>query len=80
MTMREMKERVRDHLYDSTSHVEFENDLIDALKNDYKLPGSIAQRAFDMAWVEGQSDGYMDVLIYANQYGDFASNVLKSAK
>ena len=80
MTMQEMKERVRDHLYSSMSHVEFEDDLIDALKNDYELSDSIAQRAFDMAWAEGHSDGYMDVLIYADQYGDFASDVLKSAK
>lgn len=80
MTMQEMKQRVRDHLYISMSHVEFEDDLIDALKYDYGVSNKIAQRIFDMAWEEGHSGGYTDVLIYADLYGDFAAEVIKSIK
>lgn len=80
MTMQEMRQRVRDHLYSSMSHIEFEDDLIDALKHDYGISNKIAQKIFDMAWEEGHSGGYMDILIYANQYGRFALEVIKSIK
>lgn len=54
----------------------FEEDLIEALVEDYNINKAMAEKVYEYAWEDGHSGGYYEVVIYAEKYAELVDDCI----
>ncbi|WP_304393150.1 hypothetical protein [uncultured Clostridium sp.] len=68
------------HKETSRIETEFVEDLITAIKDEYKFTEIQATNIYKLAWEDGHSDGLETVISYVIYYADFTQSQLKNVR
>lgn len=74
-----VSERASEGVYGNGNTLQFEVDLVKAIKEEYGLNTKQAELVYRMSYEEGHSSGYHEIINYVYDFGPFAKYILSFA-